>query len=304
LHQAPAEKLFSLLKLTKEQEFVAYFNTLSLTNPSDFINLDDGTSTILQYGCENGLSKVVQDLLKRGANVNLTIKNNEKRPIQLFAEHGYYEIFRMLLDAPNVEIPSSVICYIIKQSDAPKFYNINYEKCCKMLLKKLMHPNQQESNRKIVDVNGEDTLKNTPLHDALRYADEETTQQLLKLGASLASKNDFGIMPIEDIKPELLEKHLNECIKFDSKEKNYDDFNVTFKYNTLIPMSKNQSKSNPESGNYLCNEVTAETEMFAYMSQSPELKRLLKHPVIVSFLLIKWHKTRPGLGPETGPGIL
>ncbi|CAH1370781.1 unnamed protein product [Tenebrio molitor] len=290
LHEAPKEKLFSLLKLSKQQEFIDYFDTSPLRHS---INLDDGSSTILQYGCENGLSEVVRYLLNKRVNVNLTVKNNEKRPIELVAERGYYEIFRMLLDAPNVEIPSSVLCYIIKQSDATKFPNINHEKCCKMLLKKLMLPEELESNRKIiVDVNGEDTMKNTPLHYALRYADEETTQQLLKLGASLASKNDFGIMPIEDIKPELLEKHLNECIKFNSKEKNYDDFKVTFNYNTLIPMSKNQSKSNPESGNYLCNEVTAETEMFAYMSQSPELKRLLKHPVIVSFLLMKWHKIR------------
>jgi transient receptor potential cation channel subfamily A protein 1 len=264
--QSFQEKLFSLLKESKEQDFIDCFRD----HPDkDLINLDDRTWTMLQYGCANCLTKVVGVLLEKGAKVNLTIKNDEKSPIELVAENGYYEIFRMLLDDPNVEVPSRVLCYITKQSNV-KFPNIDFEKCCKMLLKKL------ESNRKIVDVNFEDDMTNTPLHYSLRYADEETTQQLLKLGASLASKNAFGIMPIEDIKPELLEKHLNECVKFDFNEMNFDNFKVTFNYNTLIPMSK----SNPE------------TEMFAYMSQSPELKALLTHPVIFSFLLTKWHKIR------------
>jgi transient receptor potential cation channel subfamily A protein 1 len=291
LHQAPAEKLFSLLKLSKEQEFVAYFNTLSLTNPSDFINLDDGTSTMLQYGCEKGLNKVVRYLLDRGVNVNLTARNNEKRPIELVAEHGYYEIFRMLLDHSNVEISPSILCYIIKQSDETKFDKINHEECCKMLLKKL------ESNREIVDVNGEDTMKNTPLHYSLRYADEETSQKLFKLGASLASKNDFDIMPIADIKPELLEKHLDECVEFNVKNKNDEkrDFEVTFNYSSLIlprKMKKNKfEESDPEGCVYYDN-IGPETEVIAYMSQAPEFKALLKHPVIVSFLFMKWHKIR------------
>jgi transient receptor potential cation channel subfamily A protein 1 len=295
LYEALEEKLFSLLKLSKEQEFIDYFDTSPLRHS---INLDDGTSTILQYGCENGLSEVVKYLLKRDVNVNLTVRNNEKRPIELVAERGYYEIFQMLLDAPNVEIPSSVLFYIIKQSDAKKFPNINHEKCCKMLLKKLMLPEEPESNRKIiVDVNEEDTMKNTPLHYSLRYADEETSHKLLKLGASLASKNDFDIMPITDIKPELLEKHLDECVEFNVENKNYEkrDFEVTFNYRSLIPLRKMKNNNFDESDPEICvnfDNIGPETEVIAYMSQAPEFEALLKHPVIVSFLFMKWHKIR------------
>jgi hypothetical protein len=72
LDQGSAEKLFSLLKQSKQEEFVAYFDTLSLTYQNDLINLDDGTSTMLQYACEKGLSKVVRYLLDRDVNIHLT----------------------------------------------------------------------------------------------------------------------------------------------------------------------------------------------------------------------------------------
>jgi transient receptor potential cation channel subfamily A protein 1 len=284
LDQGSAEKLFSLLKQSKQEEFVAYFDTLSLTYQNDLINLDDGTSTMLQYACEKGLSKVVRYLLDRDVNIHLTVRKNEKRPIELVAEHGYYEIFQMLLDHPNIKILISTFCYIIKHSDETK-----YEKCCKMLLKK------RESNEDIVDVNGEDTIKNTLLHYSLHYASEEISLKLLKLGASLASKNDFGIMPIEYIKPELLEKHLDECVEFNIKNKNDEkpDFEVTLNYKSLIPARKMKNNKcdefDPESCVYYDN-IVLETEVITYMNQTPEFKALLKHPVIVSFLLMKWHK--------------
>ncbi|KAH0809716.1 hypothetical protein GEV33_013077 [Tenebrio molitor] len=196
LDQGSAEKLFSLLKQSKQEEFVAYFDTLSLTYQNDLINLDDGTSTMLQYACEKGLSKVVRYLLDRDVNIHLTVRKNEKRPIELVAEHD----------------------------------ETKYEKCCKMLLKK------RESNEDIVDVNGEDTIKNTLLHYSLHYASEEISLKLLKLGASLASKNDFGIMPIEYIKPELLEKHLDECVEFNIKNKNDEkpDFETTIEVEVYL----------------------------------------------------------------------
>ncbi|RZC40288.1 painless [Asbolus verrucosus] len=289
-YQFPKDRLFSLIKQSKEDDFINYFDTFSLTNPRDFVNLDDNNETFLQYGCEKGLIKVVKYLLEKDANVNLVTKNQEKLPIELVAENGYSEIFQLLVDHPEVKISSKILCYLIKELDKPKFDKIDHEKCCKIILKKM------ESNTMIVDVNGEDDLKNTPIHYSLRYAGEDITEKLLKLGASLACKNNFGTMPIEDIKPEMLENHLDNCIKFNIKNKNYEkrDFEVIFDYHTLLPPKKLKERfkfdeSDPES----CinsAEIVPETEVIAYMCQASEFKALLKHPVIVSFLFMKWHR--------------
>lgn len=70
-----------------------------------------------------------------------------------------------------------------------------------------------------------------------RYAGSEIIEELLSLGASLGAKNKYGVMPIQDIEPELLEKHLDNCVMFDSKIKKIEmeDFQVKFNYRSLIP---------------------------------------------------------------------
>jgi transient receptor potential cation channel subfamily A protein 1 len=103
------------------------------------------------------------------------------------------------------------------------------------------------------------------------------------------------MMPIEHIKPELLEKHFDECLEFNIENKNDEnpDFEVTLICKSLIPARKMKNNKcdefDPESCVYYDN-IVLETEVIAYMSQTPEFKALLKHPVIVSFLLMKWHK--------------
>ncbi|XP_044255755.1 transient receptor potential cation channel protein painless-like [Tribolium madens] len=289
LYQVPKDKIFGLIKQGKEDEFISYFDTLSLNNPSDFVNLDDGVLTLLQYSCEKGLTKIVKYLLDRGANINLVTKN-QKKPIDSVAENGYYEIFQLLLDHPDVELTTQTLCFLLKHSDCSKIDKIDYEKCCKMLLTKM------ESNKSLIDINDVDELKNTPLHYSLRYCDTTTTQKLLQLGASLACKNHFGIMPIEDIKPELLENHLDDCVKFNLKNKNDEkcDFEVVFDYHTLLPPRKpKRPKFEEFDPEFLSqNSVEPETEVIAYMSKAPEFRALLKHPLVVSFLFMKWHQIR------------
>ncbi|EFA02836.1 painless isoform X1 [Tribolium castaneum] len=287
LYQVPKDKIFGLIKEGKEDEFISYFETLSLNNPSDFVNADDGASTLLQYSCERGLAKVVEYLLDKGANVNLVTKN-QRKPIDIVADIGYFEIFELLFKCPDLELSIDTLCNLLKHSNSPKFGKINHEKCCKLLLDKL------GNRRPPIDINEVDHLNNIPLHYSLRYCDTTTTQKLLQLGASLAYKNEFGSMPIQDIKPEVLENHLDNCVTFDLKNAEKRDFEVVFDYQTLLPPRKRKrfkyEEVDPE---FLAtNNVKPETEVIAYMSKAPEFRALLKHPLIVSFLFMKWHQIR------------
>ncbi|XP_072383168.1 uncharacterized protein [Diabrotica undecimpunctata] len=54
--------------------------------------------------------------------------------------------------------------------------------------------------------------------------------------------------------------------------------------------TKATSLLNPNNSNE--SDIVYETDLVFYMSKVSELKHLLKHPVIVSFLYMKWHRTR------------
>lgn len=276
--------LFSLIKQSDEEQFINLL--LTQQNLQEFVNLDDGTATFLQYSCEKGLKKIVNVLINNGADVNRMTPNNINTPLQIVAENGYFEIFQVLIEQHDLIIDSKILCNLIKKYDNPKFEGINHEICLNKLLDKI------ESYRLSHLLNEEDSLNNTPIHYSLRYADWGISKKLLNLGSSLACKNSFGFMPIEDIKPENLENHLDDCVKFDLKGNNYEkhDFQVIFDYKNFIP-PKTGCKDEENNGFHQDN-LGPETEVVFYMSQAPEFKHLLKHPIIVSLLFMKWHKIR------------
>ncbi|KAJ8934909.1 hypothetical protein NQ318_012458 [Aromia moschata] len=286
--------LFRYLQCENESAFINYKNG----DISGSVNADNSHSTLLQTSCYKHLRRAVDHLMKSGANPNLTTKNNRQLPIELAAECGCYEIFETLLSHRDIRVPKSVLVTLLKYTDNEQFFNvgISHAECYKILLKHL------ERNENLLDINEVDDSQNSPLHYAVRYADSEKVEELLQLGASLGCKNKFGVMPVQDIGAELLEKHLNSCVEFDRNTKKYDkeDFQVTFNYRTLIPPLKKPhynvayDNSDPETSinHIVTRELVAETEVISYMSRTPEFKYLLQHPVIVSFLFMKWHRIR------------
>ncbi|KAJ8927050.1 hypothetical protein NQ314_020537 [Rhamnusium bicolor] len=262
----------------------------------NLVNADNTSSTLLQISCDKRLKRAVAHLIDKGTDPNLTTEKNRQTPIEIAAENGYYEIFEILLDHPKILLPKTILITLLKYIDNEQFPGINHAKCYDILLKKL------ESNKNFLDINEADESQNSPLHYAIRYAESDKVEELLQLGASLGCKNKYDVMPIQDIEPELLKKHLDSCIQFDLKGKKFDkeDFTVTFNYRTLIPPSKKVEynvgfeTSDPETNfnHIITQELVAETEVISYMSKAPEFMHLLKHPVITSFLFMKWHRIR------------
>ncbi|KAF2888674.1 hypothetical protein ILUMI_17499, partial [Ignelater luminosus] len=155
-----------------------------------------------------------------------------------------------------------------------------------------------------LNVNTVDQYKNTALHLAARYGGPERTLELLRAGASMACRNKYDELPIADIDANTLETHLDECLKFkvnhDINEKN---FTTIYNYRTLLPPREiknkdevNENVHDAETANNLITEkmqqLTSETQVISYISKSAELRHLLMHPVVTSFLYIKWHRIR------------
>uniref|UniRef100_A0A6P7GLG9 Transient receptor potential cation channel protein painless-like n=1 Tax=Diabrotica virgifera virgifera TaxID=50390 RepID=A0A6P7GLG9_DIAVI len=281
-----ADSLFELIRLNQENDFLNCDSEMI----GDLVNSENGNQTLLQLACKVGNKRIVKHLLEKGADKNKTTSSKKETPLEITAEYGFHEIFEILINKyeNDDQIPQSVLPILLKNYDSPKFPEINWKLCCDHFLKKIKY------NRNLYDINGRDASGNTPLHYAIRYGDTVIINKLLDVGASLGSKNNFGFMPVQDLEPELLEAHLDNCVQFDLKgKKEKEDFTITLNYRTLVPPAKEILNPDAEVGRNSGNkELVHETEVISYMSTAPEFKHLLMHPVIVSFLYMKWHRTR------------
>ncbi|KAL1506300.1 hypothetical protein ABEB36_005690 [Hypothenemus hampei] len=282
------ERLMDFLKQKKEEEFIQYRNG----DIKDLVDYSDN-STLLQFSVERGFYKAAKHLLEQGADPDRCGNKNFTKPIITAAIRGFGDIFELLLNKYEVaKLPPGLLPIITVYIDDESHGN---KKCYDAYIRKVKNATPDERSLKLNEVNEN---SNTALHYAIRYADSKISEELLSLGASLGSKNVDGIMPIQDIDSDLLRRHLDNCISFDTNKQGLhkQSFQVTFNYSSLIPPyvterpKKNfmdleavgMNKSNIQ------REFVAETEVISFISTSSEHKHLLKHPVLVSFLFIKW----------------
>ncbi|KAH1026978.1 hypothetical protein HUJ05_000562 [Dendroctonus ponderosae] len=306
------QQLLNLMKRGDEDQFLQINNDLV----QSLANFTDCDCTLLQFACDRGLTRCVQRLLDLGADPSATGRINVTKPVgpplttvaalfQLDAllqiiiasEHGFSAIFQSLLDKyhPISNIPEGVLSNVLQYIDRTQHDN---KGCYRAFINKMKQcPDPDEVSLKLNEV--ESNARNTPLHYAIRYADPEIVQDLLSLGASLGAKNKYKVMPIEDMEPQCLEKHLDNCIEFDIKSRKIEkeDFQVKFNYRSIIPpyakckYSEAYAYKDVEAtgiNSTIQKELVAETEVICYMSNTVEFQHLLKHPVIVSFLFMKW----------------
>lgn len=270
-------KLFSLVIAKADKKIV---NIKKVKN----YNLDDGENTLLQLAVQLKLETAVKYFLKRGADPNSTTARNRDTPLEMAAKRNHHKIFEILLQWQTTAITSEIYChfaahrgnkikekYFIELLHSPK---LNIDLVCK--------------------------CDNTPLHYAAMLSENEIVLDLLKRGASLVVENKFGEKPIDYIDPRVMTKFIDHCVESKSSVSVYHKKAIlTFNYQFLL---KNQREPTMESSfeeiediadNFIQKErFASETEVAMTISELPEMRNLLKHPVISSFLYVKWFKIK------------
>lgn len=253
---------------------------------------------MLLRAVELGSEEAVQFIIDQTANFETEYySHDDKNPLVSAAMKGYHKIVKILINKiPNSETISSALYKILKLSDiTKKSDNVDYDKCLHILLKS-----------KNLDINSKDWNKNTALHYALRYQDPDIALEILRKGASLASKDSFDNLAVADIDSTTMETHLNECITYENEEiSGNEDACLVINLTSLLPPRTNEKiHSNtainiePKYNNSvdpnisLSEQLVSETEVLQYMCCSHELKQYLKHPVVLAFLYLKWHRIR------------
>lgn len=124
---------------------------------------------------------------------------------------------------------------------------------------------------------------NTALHYAVELDDRDAITLLLDSGAHMGAQNSNGDLVVKFMRAETLEYLLDRSIS--SKGQLLDkDYQIIFDYSLLV--SKEQR---PEPV------PVEETELLVALSEVVELRPMLKHPVLTSFLDLQWQNVTSGL---------
>ncbi|XP_034952763.1 transient receptor potential cation channel protein painless [Chelonus insularis] len=241
---------------------------------------------LITLAAEKNLITSVQALIKDIDPIKTPIVDEA---VEVAVRKGHVEILAELLNL-GVKIKDNLILVAARELGVSLRANLNQNnrlKCLKMILEL---PN--------INVRCRDEKGNTPLHYAARAECEEAVVLLLQHGSYLGAENCLGVSPLAHIAPGLLQDYFNDCLR--SNNDRTDDYEIEFNYECFIPHTDFQTSENSESSllqnNYQTSrnskQLFTELEPFNYIAHNRSLKNLLKHPLLSSFLYLKWHRIR------------
>ncbi len=273
-----------------------------------------GGYTLLQKSCDAGLSHIVEALLKDGdVDPNGTTEGASIAPVLMAANKGYGKVLELLaryradFTAVHGDTKETVLHCLLKHGKEDR---ARYEEALEIVL------TQSELSSDVAKIiNRRDKAKNTALHYATQMWSQDIVRRLLEVGANIGMKNHFDEVPISKIQPDTMEAFLDEFCLTAEGDVNHEDFELAFNYSFLAPPREdlpthasggnagaangsvspyavdpeNQKLTTDNGGDKM---ALPETQSLWHMAQSKEHRHLLKHPVVTSFLHMKWDRIR------------
>lgn len=234
---------------------------------------------LLLESIKRGKQVAFEALLKTEIDINKYAPGVATSPIELAIIWGNWRALERLLQhkelkiSPRASLLNSVISRL---EEAPLDDFCDHQRCFELLLAS-----------ELVDINEADASGQVPLYYAAKYRNAKAMQTLLRHGAYIGSKSVFQELPIQDIAPELLEQHFDSCITTNAQKPGVESFEIIINYMNLMRQQKPPSSGHPQAG---VQQLQDEMTPIAYIAATKELRHLLQHPLISSFLFLKWHR--------------
>lgn len=274
--------MMTLLDNRKELEFEIYYKAFKESVGESFT---DHCLKFLEIAVANGMKDTVEYLLDKRVDVNVRSSEAKylKPPAFLACANGYFRILELLLKRPELRFSYQkdkqkyTLLHEICQNFAVKAKdnkNVDFQQCFDLVLKDTR-----------CDPNAEDDLGCSPLHYTVRYKNDKATISLLKKGAYINEESNFGKTPIDEISHVTLEKFLDACISTNTTRDKNRQPDIQIDYNFLIAPNRNREIDSADKDGF-CKEISS----LKRISDNEELRSLVNHPVLSSFLFLKWSK--------------
>lgn len=275
------ERLLRQLRDGDESQFEQLLAEHQL-NISDKDNLHNANQErylpLLLESIKRGKQRAFEAILNTGININSKAPGEVTTPLELAIIWGNWRALEKLLQHPELKLAprSSLLNAVISRlEEQPLDDFCDHQRCFELLL---------ASDR--VDINELDASGQVPLYYAVKYRNEKAVRTLLHHGAYIGTRSTFDELAIQDMSPELLEQHFDSCITTNAQKAGAQNFEIVINYMNLI----RQQPAPAQSGKLRASQLEDEMTPIAYIAKSKELRHLLQHPLISSFLFLKWHR--------------
>ena len=313
---ALAETLHRQLPSCREEPSPAWRELLAGAGPV-LLDLATGSHTLVQAAAERGLVEHLGLLLAAGAGPNSSTPSAPASALLLAGEAGNTEVLRLLLKHPDIgleevdtDLDQNVLLKVMSRPlqelglrAAP-----DYPGCLEVLLTSLEAWRSRERCRILVNL--QDKTGNSALHYATQFWPQDTVTRILALGANVGLRNLSGEAAVSIMLPSTIENFLDSvCLTSNNRNPTNENFTISFNYSflappltpplhpaedsgeccPLLPCSHHQKKT----GGTESRDDKApmlETDVLLTMARSLDHRIHLKHPVITSFLALKWSR--------------
>lgn len=287
--------MMSLVIQRREAEFESYFEAFKETCANNSQNYQGECAKFLEMAAIKNAPNIAELLLENVA-IDLSVRAEGATwkfpPSFVACMQGYYKIVEMFLKQPSLKF-----CF-----EKPKEFPLEKNTATTLLHETCLRFGREKSSDRDVDfkkcfdlliedkrctaaevINSKDSYGCTPLHYTTRYKNDEATMALLKRSAYICTPNNLGQRALSDINKESFERFLDDSIGAVNRRNNkthmyvygHDEQEVHINYSFLIP---------PQS------EENREIAPLQLITKNKDLRHLIKHPVLFSYLYIKWSK--------------
>ncbi|XP_037713412.1 transient receptor potential cation channel protein painless [Drosophila subpulchrella] len=263
-----------------EQQLAEYLQSHKDAHKDNQLNThQEEFFSLLQESIKKGRQRAFEAILKTGIDINSRPGSpNEASPVETAVIYGNWQALERLLTEPSLRLSkdSKLLNAVISRLEQQPYDGFNHQRCFDLLV---------DSDR--VDINEADSGRLVPLSYAVLNRNTKAMKKLLNNGAYIGSKSAFGTLPIQDMPPEVLEEQFDSCITTNGEKPGERNFEIIIDYKNLMRQERDSGAGKPSAPS---NQLHDEMAPIAFIADSKEFRHLLQHPLISSFLFLKWHR--------------
>lgn len=258
--------MLQLLEQWNEKKFIDYFEKFK-SHYQFVIDFDNDCATLLEAANSRNMGKAVAVLLKCGTSMNVIPTSSEYQipPAFVACYYGHHEVLKVMLNDSSLKFETLKLNLLHQICFPSKIHKKDRQKCFDLLIA------DPRCTQKII--NGVDNKECVPLFYACKNGFDKIAIELMRRGAFIGDE-----YVINSISKPVLKEFLDECIKGsdDVREKNCE---IYIDYRCLVPVNVN-------------DQFHLEVSSVRAIADNSKLKELMLHPLISSFLYLKWRKIK------------